>query len=160
MINNENTQSHSHGIPSYDHNQPRRTQHEHIHDNDIDQVAKNYCEEDINMTEDMYNHIKLMEQETFNKNHKFLEVILRDQNGEQTSVSPKEFSNILINDHEIMVDEFNKALDIVVSYLMQKNAFRIISDLNKRNIIAGPVKKMTMDDIEEELGHRFEIINK
>lgn len=69
-----------------------------------------------------------------------------------------EYPHIYLNE-EITDEDFDKALDVVMTYFMQKQISYVTVNLEERNYEKSPVKTMTLDDIEKELGHRIKIVN-
>ena len=62
--------------------------------------------------------------------------------------------------HDITEDEFNKAIDTIITYFMQQKMYTMIVDLDDRNEHYMPTKEMTIDEIEKELGHKVKIVKK
>lgn len=80
-----------------------------------------------------------------------------------TNLSPDDYPQLYL-DHEISKDEFNDAIDVIITACMQKDMNTVIVNLDQRLEALNPKEldepvKMTMDDIERELGHKIQIIN-
>ena len=54
--------------------------------------------------------------------------------------------------------KFNEALDTLITYLMQNHLYYIDVSLDRRNSMKGPAKEMTIEEIEDKLGHRIKIV--
>lgn len=133
--------------------------------------SENYCKLDIDDVKEAASNMnrsfgvndnsmyaqKVAEQ-MLSKNHKFLELTVKDASLGNIYILRDEFNNILSNDHKITEDEVNQAIDIIASFFMQNGICRMASDLTNRNILAGPVLKLTMEQIEEKYGCQVEII--
>ena len=72
-------------------------------------------------------------------------------------ISEDEYPNLML-DHEVSEDEFNTAIDTLITYFAQKDLFHILIDLKMRNDYQGPAKEMTMEEIEEQLGYKIKIV--
>ena len=72
-------------------------------------------------------------------------------------ISEDEFPNIMV-DHEITEDEWNEALNVMITYFAQKELDNIIVNLGIRNRWFGDAKEMTIEEIEKELGHKVKIV--
>ena len=101
-----------------------------------------------------------IELERLGKKHKLLEIALRVDGENKPTILPEDFKHILITDRTITDDELNSALDLITSYFMQRNLYRLVSDLNARNMTLAPTKKLTLSQIEDLLGFKVEITNK
>lgn len=78
--------------------------------------------------------------------------------GIRTYLSKNEFPHVYLN-QEISDEDFDKALDVIATYFMQREISYVIVDLKKRDYEKSPIKAMTLDDIETALGHRVNIVN-
>lgn len=68
--------------------------------------------------------------------------------------------NLYLN-HRINPKEFDKAIKIITTYMMQHGDVHSIElNLDDKNEELAPVKEMTLEDIEKELGYKVKIINK
>lgn len=76
-----------------------------------------------------------------------------------TTLWKDEYPNIYL-DHEITDDELSHAIDIIITYLQQKDRHTIIVDLDERNKNLAPAKEMTLEEIEKELGYKVKVVNK
>lgn len=72
-------------------------------------------------------------------------------------ISEDEFPNIMV-DHEITEDEWNEALNTLITYFAQKELDNVIVNLGIRNRWFGDAKEMTIEEIEKELGHKVKIV--
>ena len=72
-------------------------------------------------------------------------------------ISEDEFPNIMV-DHEITEDEWNEALNVMITYFAQKKLDNVIVNLGIRNRWFGDAKEMTIEEIEKELGHKVKIV--
>ena len=72
-------------------------------------------------------------------------------------ISEDEFPNIML-DHEVTDEEEEHALNTLITYFAQKDVYNIIVDLKMRNESYGPAKEMTIEEIEEQLGHKIKIV--
>ena len=72
-------------------------------------------------------------------------------------ISEDEYPNIMV-DHEITEDEWNEALNVMITYFAQKELDNIIVNLGIRNRWFGDAKEMTIEEIEKELGHKVKIV--
>lgn len=73
------------------------------------------------------------------------------------TLSGGEYSNVYVK-HEVTPEEFENALDTITTWFMQNGTERIEIDLDERNAKLAPVKEMTIEEIEKELGHKIKII--
>ena len=64
----------------------------------------------------------------------------------------------LNRDTEITNNELNHALDIVTAYFVKHRINGLVLDINERNKILAPVKEMTIEEIEKELGYKIKIV--
>ena len=75
-------------------------------------------------------------------------------------INKKTHKNLYLN-HKINPDEFNKAIKIISTYMMQNSDVHSIElNLDDKNEELAPVKQMTLEEIEKELGYKVKIINK
>ena len=74
-----------------------------------------------------------------------------------TRISEDEYPNIMV-DHEITDDEWNEALNVMITYFAQKELDHVIVNLEIRNRWFGDAKEMTIEEIEKELGHKVKIV--
>ena len=72
-------------------------------------------------------------------------------------ISEDEYPNIMV-DHEITEDEWNEALNVMITYFAQKELDNIIVNLGIRNRWFGDAKEMTIEEIEKELGYKVKIV--
>lgn len=72
-------------------------------------------------------------------------------------ISDDEYPNLML-DHEVTDDEWNEALNTLITYFAQNPIHNIIVDLKKRNEHYGPAKEMTMEEIEQQLGYKIKIV--
>lgn len=72
-------------------------------------------------------------------------------------LKPEEYHNIYI-EHEIYDSELDYALNVLITYMMQKKLNNILIDLKARDFQLSPIKDMTIKDIEEKLGYKINII--
>ena len=72
-------------------------------------------------------------------------------------ISEDEFPNIML-DHEVTDEEEEQALNTLITYFAQREVYNIIVDLKMRNECYGPAKEMTIEEIEEQLGHKVKIV--
>lgn len=63
----------------------------------------------------------------------------------------KQFENESINDVE-------KAIDTIINHFVTTGTSCMMVDIDKRNKALAPVKEMTFDDIEKELGYKIKIV--
>lgn len=61
-------------------------------------------------------------------------------------------------DHEITDEELYNAINVITTSLMQNNSHMLIVDLDVRERLSTPVKEMTIEDVEKELGYRVKIV--
>ena len=64
----------------------------------------------------------------------------------------------LFLDQEISEEDLNKALDVIITFFMQKEINNLIVNLDERNDYMTPTKEMTIDEIEKQLGHKVKIV--
>lgn len=69
----------------------------------------------------------------------------------------KEYPHLYL-DHKITTKELNRALNVITTSLMQNKSHLMIVDLDEREKLFTPVKEMTIEDVEKELGYRVKII--
>lgn len=60
---------------------------------------------------------------------------------------------------EITSDDTAEALDLIVAYCVRGNVHKIEMDINERNQSLAPRKRMTIQEIEKELGYKIEIVD-
>lgn len=71
-----------------------------------------------------------------------------------------EINNIIdkIGNKDITIDDLEHALDIITLYMYQREIHKIVLDIYDRNKSLSPAKEMTLEEIEEKLGHKIKII--
>lgn len=79
-------------------------------------------------------------------------------NTNETRLYESECSGFVAN-HMITNDELQNALDVIASWFVQTHSNRLLLDIGERRRSMIPVKEMTLDEIEEKLGHKVKIIN-
>lgn len=57
-------------------------------------------------------------------------------------------------------EDLQNAIDVIVTCMYKYSMNCITVDISKRNNKLSPVKKMTLEDIEDVLGYKIQIINK
>ena len=72
-------------------------------------------------------------------------------------ISEDEYPNLML-DHKVTEDEFNTAIDTIITYFAQKDLYHIVVDLKMRNDYQGPAREMTMEEIEQQLGYKIKIV--
>ena len=70
-----------------------------------------------------------------------------------------EYPHIYV-DHEVSEEEFQHAINVILTYFMQTKMIATNVNLDKRNSRMAPVKEMTIEEIEKELGHKVKVVNK
>lgn len=95
---------------------------------------------------------------------KKIEIKLVDSNlesGEGPKLSYAECSNILEKYpfEDVTFDKVQDALDLLVAYIYKERLTSVVIDLEARNKYLAPVKEMTLEEIEEKLGHKVKIIS-
>lgn len=63
-------------------------------------------------------------------------------------------------DRDVTADECIEAMQLIATYFMQNKVNHIILDLEERNDFLTPVKQMTLEEIEKELGYKINIVRK
>lgn len=73
-----------------------------------------------------------------------------------------EIDNIInkFDGRKITKDEAMDALDLISLYIYQEEIHEIVVNIDERNRFLAPAKEMTLEEIEEELGHKVKIISK
>ena len=73
-----------------------------------------------------------------------------------------EIDNIInkFDGRKITKDEAMDALDLISLYIYQEEIHEIVVNIDERNRFLAPAKEMTLEEIEEELGHKVKIVNK
>ena len=61
-------------------------------------------------------------------------------------------------DHKITDEDFEKALDVLITKFMQDGLYYVVVDLEERNESRTPVKEMTMEELEKALGCKVKIV--
>lgn len=75
----------------------------------------------------------------------------------QCKIERDEYKNLYLN-HKISDKEINNAIKILFSFSIQNDAKTIVYDLNTFNKKLSPAKEMTIEEIENELGHKIKIV--
>ena len=57
-------------------------------------------------------------------------------------------------------DECKKALDTLIAYFVQENICKMEVNIDERDYSLAPEKEMTIEDIENRLGHKIKIVSK
>lgn len=73
-------------------------------------------------------------------------------------IREKDCPYIFVN-HVVSDNEFNEAIDTIITYFMQRKLHCISIDLEERNNSYAPIKEMTLNEIEKVLGYKIKIIN-
>lgn len=72
----------------------------------------------------------------------------------------KDTHNNLYLHHKINPKEFNKAIKVITTYMMQNNnAHSLQLNLDEKNEELAPAKEMTLEEIEKELGYKVKVVN-
>lgn len=76
-------------------------------------------------------------------------------------LSYAECSNILEKYpfEDVTFDKVQDALDLLVAYIHKERLTSVVIDIEGRNKYLAPVKEMTLEEIEEKLGHKVKIIS-
>lgn len=61
-------------------------------------------------------------------------------------------------DHEITHEELLHSYDVITTYFMQNNIYRVEVDLNQRDMSLAPPVEMTIEEIEKKLGHKIKVV--
>lgn len=74
-------------------------------------------------------------------------------------IYPSEIQNIIntIGDN-ITVEDFETAVDVLLVHFAKNNLTSMCIDVRGRDLAHVPVKEMTINDIEKELGYRIKIV--
>lgn len=75
-----------------------------------------------------------------------------------TNIRKDEYPHIYL-DHTITDEEFDDAINIIITAFMQKDINTIEVNLERKNGALSPAREMTIKDIEKELGHKIKIID-
>lgn len=78
--------------------------------------------------------------------------------GPTTKLYDYEYPNIFIKEC-YTDDEIDRAINLIITYLKDCNINKLLIDLDIRNKKLEPAKKMTLEEIEEKLGYKVEIID-
>ena len=54
--------------------------------------------------------------------------------------------------------DVEKAIDTLINHIVTNGISHMIVDIDERNKALAPVKEMTFDDIEKELGYKIKIV--
>lgn len=81
------------------------------------------------------------------------------EDGQYPMLHKYEYPHIYLN-HAITGDELEQALDIVTTYLMQHESYKIVVDLDERERDRISPVEMTLKEIEETLGYRIKVVSK
>ena len=81
--------------------------------------------------------------------------------GNIPKLSYAECSNILEKYpfEDVTFDKVQDALDLLVAYIYNERLASVVIDIEGRNKYLAPVKEMTLEEIEEKLGHKVKIIS-
>ena len=72
-------------------------------------------------------------------------------------ISDDEYPNLML-DREVTDDEWNEALNTLITYFAQNDMHTIIVDLERRNTWYGDAREMTMEEVEQQLGYKIKIV--
>lgn len=61
---------------------------------------------------------------------------------------------------EITNDDALKAIDTLAAYFYQEKLYKMVMDIDERDRYLAPAKEMTIEDIENRLGHKIKIVSK
>lgn len=87
----------------------------------------------------------------------FMEGYSHIDNPVQCKIEKDEYENLYLN-HKISNKEIDDAIKTLFSFSIQNDAKTIIYDLNTFNEKLSPAKEMTIEEIENELGHKIKIV--
>ena len=59
---------------------------------------------------------------------------------------------------EITEEDLANAIDVLISAFVKRKVYSIVIDIDERNRELEPVKEMTLEDIEKELGYKVKIV--
>lgn len=90
---------------------------------------------------------------------KKIDIELKGTVGEFRRLTNQDCPHVYIN-HEITDDDLNKAIDVIITAFWQRDLYKVTVDLDERNRSMMPTKEMTLEDIEQSLGHKVKIVNK
>lgn len=95
---------------------------------------------------------------------KKIEIKLVDPNlesGERPELRYSDCSHILEKYpfEDVTLDKAQNALDLLVAYIYKQRLTNVVIDLESRNKYLAPAKEMTLEEIEEKLGHKVKIIS-
>ena len=60
---------------------------------------------------------------------------------------------------DVTLDKAQDALDLITAYIYKNRFTSIVVDIKARNKYLSPAKEMTLEEIEEKLGHKVKIIS-
>ena len=96
----------------------------------------------------------------------YLNIKEKNTNGMEeasTFLTPEDYPDIYV-DHEVTQEEFDKALNTVITMLMQSSVSNATVDLDERNLLMNqennPAKQLTIEEIEKIVGARVQIVSK
>ena len=69
-----------------------------------------------------------------------------------------EIQNIINTIGDITVEDLKTAIDVLLVHFAENNLTSMCIDVRKRDLVHVPVKEMTINDIEKELGYRIKIV--
>lgn len=90
-------------------------------------------------------------------NGAYLEVKLRNDMNERIGLSGSECNFILDKARKDV--SYQEALDVIINKMYNDRIDLTVVDIYERNKSYAPAKKMTVKEIEKELGYRIEIIS-
>ena len=73
-------------------------------------------------------------------------------------IYPSEIQNIINTIGDITVEDLETAVDVLLVHFAKNNLTSMRIDVCKRDLVHVPVKEMTINDIEKELGYRIKIV--
>lgn len=94
-----------------------------------------------------------------NTNISNIEVVNALMDRAHTTLTGEDYPYIYL-DHKITDEDFEKAIDIVITKFMQDGLYYVVVDLEERNESRMPVKEMTMEELEKVLGYKVKVVNK
>lgn len=82
-----------------------------------------------------------------------------EYDSEHTRLYKDEYPNVYL-DKKPTDDELDHAIDVIVTDMLYRQGRIYYIDLDRRNEALAPVKEMTLEEIEKELGHKVKVVNK
>lgn len=70
----------------------------------------------------------------------------------------EEIPNIYSAAGNASLEDFMNAMEIIIAFMAQKEYYHVVGDIDEIECQLNPTRKMTLDEIEKELGYKVQLV--